>query len=173
MLGAVRVTSDSLTPVVESIAIRYGVDPNLVKGIIKKESNWDVNASRYEAHLKDSSWGLMQVLLQTAKEVLGNTGLTISQLIAPETNIAAGTGYIAKQLGRYGGNVRDAIAAYNSGSVKKNKDGSYINQSYVDDVYRNYMMYKTIGSAITPQEAGIGIGVVTAAIAAGLLIMRR
>ena len=173
MLGAVRVTSDSLTPLVESIAIRYGVDPNLVKGLIKKESNWDVNASRYEAHLKDSSWGLMQVLLQTAKEMLGNTGLTISQLISPETNVTAGTAYIAKQLARYGRNVRDAIAAYNAGSVKKNKDGSYINQQYVDDVYRNYMMYKTMGAAITPQEAGIGIGVVTAAIAAGLLIMRR
>ena len=173
MLGAVRVTSDSLTPLVESIAIRYGVDPNLVKGLIKQESNWDVNASRYEAHLKDSSWGLMQVLLQTAKETLGNTGLTISQLISPETNIAAGTAYIAKQLSRYGGNVRDAIAAYNAGSVKKNKDGSYINQSYVDNVYRNYMMYKTMGAAISPQEAGIGIGVVAAAIATGLFIMRR
>lgn len=173
MLGAVRVTSDSLTPVVESIALRYGVDPNLIKGIIKQESNWDVNASRYEAHLKDSSWGLMQVLLQTAKETLGNNSLTISQLISPEINVSAGTAYIAKQLSRYGGNVRDAIAAYNAGSAKKNKDGTYINQAYVDNVYRNYMMYKTMGAAITPQEAGIGIGVIAAAAAIGLIVMRK
>lgn len=159
MLGAVVVSSDTLEPMVTSIAQQYGVDPNLIKGLIKQESNWDVNASRYEAHKNDSSWGLMQVLLSTAKETLGNKDLTITQLINPETNVRAGTKYIATQLTRYGGNVRDAIAAYNAGSVRKTQDGKYINQSYVDNVYRNYMMYKTIGMAITP-SATLGIGAI-------------
>jgi len=172
MLGAVVVSSDTLTPLVEEIARRYGVDPNLVKGIIKQESNWDVNASRYEAHLNDSSWGLMQVLLSTAKATLGNNNLTISQLVSPETNITAGTKFIASQLARYGGNVRDAIAAYNAGSARKSQDGKYANQSYVDSVYRNYMMYKTIGTVITPQIASLGIGTF-ALLGLGIVLVSR
>lgn len=172
MLGAVRVTSDSLEPMVNSIASQFGMDPDLIKGIIKQESNWDVNASRYEAHINDSSWGLMQVLLKTGKWVLGNDQLTIPQLISPETNITIGTKYIASLLKQYG-NIRDALAAYNAGSPKKTKDGKYINQSYVDNVYRNYMMYKTIGTAITPQEASIGIGFVAALGIAAIFVLEK
>lgn len=172
MIGAVVVSSDTLTPIVVAIANQYGVDPDLVKGLIKQESNWDVNASRYEAHLNDSSWGLMQVLLSTAKSTLGNDSLTIAQLINPETNVTAGTKFIASQLKRYNGNVRDAIAAYNAGSARKTQDGKYVNQSYVDNVYRNYMMYKTIGTAITPQTASLGIGVF-ALFGLGLVLVSR
>lgn len=171
MLGAVRVTSESLEPLIEEIAAKYGVDANLVKGTIKKESNWDVNASRYEAHINDSSWGLMQVLLRTARETLGRPELTLQELQRPEVNIEAGTKYLAKQLTRYKGNIRDAISAYNAGTAFKKKDGSYNNQSYVDDVYRNYMMYRTIGAAISPGEASIGFGAL--ALGLGLLISMR
>lgn len=169
MLGAVVVSSDTLTPLVTKVAGQYGVDPALVKGIIQKESRWDVNASRYEAHLNDSSWGLMQVLLKTAKWILGNDKLTISDLINPETNVSAGTKYIGSLLKQYG-NIRDAIAAYNAGSPKRNKDGTYVNQSYVDDVYRNYMMYKTLGFPLTEKTAAIGIGSLAALVAVGLIV---
>lgn len=172
MLGAVRISSDTLTPLIESIASKYGVDPALIKGVVQQESAWDVNASRYEAHLNDSSWGLMQVLLKTAKWILGNDKLTISDLVNPQINVEAGTKYIASLLAKYGGNVRDAIASYNAGSPRKNKDGTYVNQAYVDSVYRNYMMYRTMGFPITPQTAAIGIGTLAAAVAVGLVVMR-
>lgn len=172
MLGAVRVTSESLDSIVQAVAAKYNVDPDLVRGFIKKESNWDVNASRYEAHLNDSSWGLMQVLLKTAQWILANDNLTISQLISPNTNIEAGTKYIRYLLDKYKGNVRDAIAAYNAGSPRKDKNGKYVNQSYVDDVYRNYMMYRTIGAAVTPGEASLSLGAL-AALGLGVVLVAR
>ncbi len=142
MLGAVTLTMSSLNAVVDDTARKVGVEPALVRALIQNESGWNVNASRYEAHLKDSSWGLMQVLLKTGKWILGDATLTVTQLILPKTNIKAGTAYIKYQLTRYRGNIQDAIAAYNAGSVKRNKDGSYINKRYVDKVYRSYLNYR-------------------------------
>jgi len=148
MLGAVTVSVESLDAVVDTIASKYRVDPNLVKAVIKHESNWDVNASRYETHLNDTSWGLMQVLLKTAKWILNNDKLTIQDLIKPNVNIEAGTKYLGYLLGKYP-NVNDVMAAYNAGSPRRNKDGSYVNQAYVDRVSKYYAMYKLLGSTGT------------------------
>jgi len=148
MLGAVRVSVESLTDLVNMIARQYNVDPNLVKAVILQESNWDVNASRYETHLNDSSWGLMQVLLKTARWILGNDKLTISDLVKPETNIAAGTKYIGFLLAKYR-NMEDAIASYNAGSPRRDKYGKYVNQSYVDSVMKKYTMYQMLGPTAT------------------------
>lgn len=155
MLGAVTLSMASLNAVVDDAGKRAGVEPALIRALIQNESAWDVNASRYEAHLKDSSWGLMQVLLKTGKWILQDTTLTVSQLVLPKTNIKAGTAYIKYQLTRYRGNIKDAIAAYNAGSVKKQKDGRYINQVYVDRVYRSYLNYKA-----TPEVMTAGAGAV-------------
>lgn len=134
---------------------RHGVDPALIKGFIQIESAWDVNASRYEPHIKDSSWGLMQVLLKTGKWMLQNDNLTISQLVTPKNNVEAGVRYIKYQLNRYKGNVKDAIAAYNAGSVRKKKDGTYVNQSYVDKVYRQYQRYKAEPVPAMAEASGV------------------
>jgi len=171
MLGAVLVSPDSLTPMVVKIAEQYNVEPALIKGIIKQESNWDVNASRYETKLGDSSWGLMQVLLATGKWILGNDKLTISDLVNPAVNVTAGTKYIAYLLNRFG-NMRDAIAAYNAGSPKLGKDGKYINASYVDNVYRNYLMYKAMDVVTSPVGMSIGLGAV-ALVAIGLVMTNK
>ena len=109
---------------------KYGVEPALIKAHIKQESNWDVNASRYEVNKGDASWGLMQLLLATARQVLNDPNLTTTQLIQPRTNIEAGTKFISQNLNRWG-NMRDAIAAYNAGSPRIGKDGQYVNQDYV------------------------------------------
>lgn len=151
MLGAVTLSFSTLDPIVVEMGQKYGVDPALIKAHIKAESNWDINASRYEAHKGDASWGLMQVLLSTAKQVLGNTNLTTTQLIQPRVNIEAGTKFIAQQLARYKGNIKDAIAAYNAGSAKI-VDGKYFNQAYVDKVYNNYLMYKNLGFAVSTED---------------------
>ena len=152
MLGAVTVSQETLDPIINAMGQKYGVEPALIKAHIKQESNWDVNASRYENKLKDSSWGLMQVLLTTAKSILNNPNLAITELIQPAVNIEAGTAYIAQNLSRFG-NMRDAIAAYNAGSPRLNKDGKYINQSYVDKVTNNYNLYKSMGAGPATEVA--------------------
>ena len=144
MLGAVKVGSDSLDNIINTMCEKYTVELALAKAIIRQESNWDVNASRYEAHLNDSSWGLMQVLLKTARGVLNRPTLTIAELITPEVNIEAGVKFIGQLLQRYNYTYDDAIAAYNAGSARRGKDGKYVNQSYVDGVNRWYNMYIAI-----------------------------
>lgn len=170
MLGAVKVSVESLNDVIDAIGQKYGVSPALIKATIKQESNWNVSASRFEAHKTDASWGLMQVLLATAKETLGNPDLTITQLLNPSTNIEAGTKYLAKQLARYNGNMMDAIAAYNAGSAKKDKNGVYANNAYVQSVYGNYVMYSTLASISTP--VGVSLSMV-ALVGVGLVLVGR
>lgn len=171
MLGAITISKATLEPIIQEIGAKYNVEPALIKAHITQESNWDVNATRFEPKLNDSSWGLMQVLLTTAKAVSGNPNLTASQLVDPATNIDIGTKFIAQNLRRFG-NLSDAIAAYNAGSPKLTSLGKYINENYVSKVMGYYNIYKSMGAAgdviiaATSQEAFpiyliLGIGIVT------------
>src|SRR4051812_22278793 len=125
MLGAVIVSPDTLAPIINEMSKKYGIEPAWIKAHIKVESNWDTNASRYEAGHNDSSWGLMQLMLATAKEVLQDSNLSISTLLQPRVNIEAGTRYLSQLWSRFG-NMRDAIAAYNAGSPRLNSSGKYV-----------------------------------------------
>lgn len=141
MLGAI-IASSTIDSYISSSAQKYNVEPALIRAHIKAESNWSPSASRYEPHLNDYSFGLMQVLLRTAREQSGNAKLTTEQLLDPQTNIDIGTKYVAYQLKRYKGNIKDAISAYNAGSAKKVAVDTYSNQAYVDKVHRYYTLYK-------------------------------
>lgn len=133
---------DKYSTTIKMASIRYGVKAPAIKAIIAIESTWNPVAKRYEAHLKEYSMGLMQLLLSTAKEVSGNKNLTYEQLQNPTMNIMLGTKYFAKQLKRYDGNYSDAVAAYNAGSVKKALDGTYVNQAHVTKFNRWFKYYK-------------------------------
>lgn len=151
MLGAVVLSPETLEPIINEMGQKYNIDPAWIKAHIKAESNWDVNASRFEVHKTDASWGLMQLLLATAREVLGQSDLTTTQLINPRTNIEAGTKYLSQLWARYG-NMRDAIAAYNAGSPRLIQ-GKYVNQDYVDKVTKNYNIYKALGTGVVAEAA--------------------
>jgi len=164
MLGAVALSPATLDPIIDEMGRKYNIEPALIRGIIKQESNWDVNASRFEAHKTDASWGLMQVMLSTARSVLNNPNLTTTQLIQPRVNIEAGTKLMAENWNRWG-NISDAIAAYNAGSPRLNpKTGKYVNSDYVTKVLANWEKYKKLGTtagnivinveeAVTSEEA--------------------
>lgn len=111
----------------------FGVDPNLIRAVIKVESNWDPNAYRYEAHLGEASYGLMQVLPSTAKSVTGWTGLTIANLKTPIINVLVGTRYLKDLLNRY--SLDKAISAYNAGRPITG------NKPYVQSVKKWYRRY--------------------------------
>jgi len=136
----------SVLPIINDIAVQYNVPVALILAHIKQESNFDPKAYRAEPAINDASYGLMQVLLKTAKMFVPTA--TVDQMYDATFNINVGTVYIAKNLNRYDGNIQDAIAAYNAGSAIKNADGKYtsskgntIVQSYVDKVYKNYLNY--------------------------------
>ena len=122
-------------------AARHGVPAALVKALIAAESGFRPDATRYEAQQADASLGLMQILFNTARW-LGFTGAP-GDLYDPATGIEWGTRYLARQWTRYGGVLADAVAAYNSGTVRRADGGGYTNQAYVDKVLTYYAGYVT------------------------------
>lgn len=96
--------------IIREAALKYGVDADLVRAVIKTESNFNPRA-KSGAGAK----GLMQLMPILAKE------LGISNVFDPRENVLGGTKYLSKLLDRHDGDVRLALASYNAGprNVKK------------------------------------------------------
>ena len=90
------------------------IDPYLVAAVINAESGF-----RADVVSPAGAVGLMQVKPSTAKAVAQAAGMTgkmnVTALSEPDVNIRVGTLYLAELVGRYGGNVQLALAAYNGG----------------------------------------------------------
>lgn len=88
-------------------------DAGLVPLIIQAESGGNP-----EAVSPKGARGLMQLMPDTAKEVSKELGIPYDEerlTKDPQYNMALGTAYINKMLGRYNGNQALALAAYNGG----------------------------------------------------------
>lgn len=138
------IQEQNLLPLVQAASSEFNVPVALIFAHMKQESSFNSKAYRAEPSINDTSIGLMQVLLGTARTII--PGITLDQLYDPATNIRIGAAYIAKNLTRYG-NIPDAIASYNAGSAYKDANDNYISKSgkpvqpYVDKVLNNYDMY--------------------------------
>lgn len=119
-------------PVIAAASKKYGVPIPLIMGHIRQESNYDPKAYRAEPQINDASYGMMQLLLRTAKGLDPNA--TAAKLYDPAYNIDLGTKLIKQNLQKYSYNVLDAIAAYNAGVPRKNEKGQYVNSKGVTNV---------------------------------------
>lgn len=91
------------------------LDPELIMGLIRQESSFNVNA-RSSANAR----GLMQILPSTGTGLArqaGIRGYTSAKLFQAETNIVLGTRYLASLMKRYG-SIELALAAYNAGGTR-------------------------------------------------------
>lgn len=144
---------------------KYGVDPALIMAHMKRESDFRPMAVREEPQINDASIGLMQVLVKTARWIMNDESITREMLFNIPFNIEVGTKYIARNLKRYNGDLKKAIAAYNAGSAryKKSDPSVFINQPYVDFTYGWYLKYREVYTT--------GSGMSTALMIAAMILL--
>ena len=109
---------------------KYGVDPSLVKSVIKAESNFNPSAVSPKG-----AKGLMQLMPSTAAD------MGVGNIFDPEQNIDGGVRYLRYLLDNFGGDVELSVAAYNCGQGKVIRNGNCVpnipeTKNYVRKVMR-------------------------------------
>jgi soluble lytic murein transglycosylase-like protein len=85
-------------------AEKHGMDPALIKAVIKAESNFN-----HQAVSPKGARGLMQLMPATA------SSLHVDDSFHPEKNIDGGVRYLRYLIRLFNGDLRLALAAYNAG----------------------------------------------------------
>ena len=122
---------------IETVALKHGVDPELVHAVVQAESNYQPRAKS-----PVGARGLMQVMPTTAKD------LGIHNLYDPHNNLEAGVQYLKFLLARF--DLTRALAAYNAGPANVRKYGGIPpfaeTQNYVKKVSTTY--YDKLASGV-------------------------
>ena len=120
---------------IQEIALAEGVDPAVLAAVVETESGGVATSIRYEPAFEQryiipnprwtslpwstramaSSYGLGQLMFTTAVDVGYPDRSDPRGLLDPRTNLTLTARLLRKLLRKYGGDVEDAIAAYNSG----------------------------------------------------------
>jgi soluble lytic murein transglycosylase-like protein len=135
---------------ITAAATKYGIDPALLKGLIRQESNFNASAQSGAG-----AQGLTQLMPGTASSL----GVDPSD---PAQAIEGGAKYLKQQLDRFGGDPSKALAAYNAGPGAVAKYGGVPpyaeTQNYVQKVLGYAAEYEgTAATAATPAASAVPV----------------
>jgi soluble lytic murein transglycosylase-like protein len=123
------VADPELTPLIESAAKVHQVEPKLIRSVIEQESAFHACAISSKG-----AKGLMQLMPATIEQ------FKVGDAFDPEQNIEAGATYLRQLLDKYKGDLKLALAAYNSGPATVDKTGAIPDiketQDYVEGVMK-------------------------------------
>jgi len=109
---------------IEQAARRHNVDANLVRALIRVESNFNSKAVS-----RKGAMGLMQLMPSTARQ------LKVTNPFDPDQNVDAGVRHLKKLLQDFNGNVKLSLAAYNAGAGAVHRNAGIPNYAET----RNYV----------------------------------
>jgi soluble lytic murein transglycosylase-like protein len=140
LLGGTPSPYDDL---IVAAAQRHGLDPALLKGLIRAESDFDPNAGSSAGAV-----GLTQLMPSTA------AALGVTDPRDPAQSIEGGAKYLKQQLDAFGGDVTKALAAYNAGPGAVARYGGVPpypeTQAYVQRVQQYAAEYRVAPVATAP-----------------------
>jgi len=117
-------------------AIRY--EPNFYQWLKARVASKTIRQDKAaisratEMNARSTSFGLMQVMGQTAREE-GFTSVFMTELCNIDIGLYYGCKHLIRKYNRYN-NWDKAFAAYNAGSARYKSSGKFVNQPYVDKI---------------------------------------
>lgn|GEM_PF-1774187 len=102
--GKTQPPAGGLESLVDRVAARHGLDPALLRAVVKAESDFDPTVVSGAGAM-----GLMQLMPDTAREI------GVRDPFDPLQNLEGGALYLKKMLTRFNGDLNLALAAYNAG----------------------------------------------------------
>ena len=123
-------SANSYEGLIRSASSRYNVDADLIRAVIKVESDFDSSARSHKG-----ATGLMQLMPETGR--LHN----VEDLYDPSANIEGGVRHLKLLLGKYQGDVELSLAAYNAGIKAVEKHGGIPPFAETRDYVRRVLSY--------------------------------
>lgn len=112
---------ERIAAAIDKSSKKYGVDPSLIRAIIKVESNFDPKVVS-----SAGAMGLMQLMPENC------TALGIADPLNIEQNIDGGVRHIKEYIDRYNGDIEMALMAYNGGPTRMMNRGV----TSINDIYK-------------------------------------